>query len=210
MHLIMSSSDGDNFFDDTESESQGKGDRRGKAGNAVRESSQSNSVSTEESSSEADGIKQPRKDPDDQTSDDDYNDDDANGEDDVDDNDGDDIPESVHEEPQNESDEGSRREGWGEDERVVNSDRSEELERLFEISPAGDASTPLSPKPSGSRPTSARSRVRVVIESAPGYSSSQKDLTGTRVKGKKIPNAKTTLTCENMSKTYIAWKFAVV
>ncbi|XP_063870765.1 protein split ends-like isoform X1 [Scylla paramamosain] len=174
----MSSSGGDDFFDDTESESEGKEDR-GQEGNAVRERSPSDSASTEESFSEDEFAKQPKQDTDIQKSEEDCDDDNDT---DVEDNDGDHVSESVHEESQDDGDEGSGRDASGGDERLVNNDRSEELERLFDTSPADVTSTSTSLKPSGARSTSAQCRVKVVVESAPVYSSSQTDLTGTRVK----------------------------
>ena len=175
----MSSSSDDDFFDDTESESNGKEEGREELGNVVRERSESDSVSTENSSSEGDGAKRLEKDSEDQKNDD-YSDD----------CDSDDISESVHETSQNEND----RESGDEPDR----DRSDELERLFDVSPADITSTPPSPEHSGSRPTSDRCRVRVVVESPHGYSSSKKDHTGTRVKGKLIPSAKTMAICRRL------------
>ncbi|MPC59940.1 hypothetical protein E2C01_053972 [Portunus trituberculatus] len=186
----MSSSGGDDFFDDTESESEGK-EEKGQEGNEVRERSASDSASTEESSSEGDFEEQLKQDTDSQKSDEDCDDD---NETDVEDNDGDDVSENIEEESREESGgEGSGHDSdaLGGDERLASNDRSEELERLFDPSPTDVTSTVPSPKPSIARPASARCRVRVEIESAPPHSSSRPDVTGTRVKGKEIICAKT-------------------
>lgn len=148
----MSSSDSDDFFGDGESESEGKEEGRDKQGGAVPECQED---SPEASSSKDDGTKQVEM-SDGEKSDDEGDDD----EEDV-------SSKSVQEEVVEEEDGAGSGEELGVDEPVTHSDRSDELEELFKVPLPG--TTPCPAQPQHRRPASARCRVKVVVDAAPGH-----------------------------------------
>lgn len=150
----MSSSDSDDFFGDGESESEGKEEGRGEQEGAASESQE---ASPEASSSKDDGTK--RVDLSDGERSDDEGDDDEEDE----------SSKSVQEEVVEEEDDAGSGEELAADEPVTHSDRSDELEELFNVPLAGTTPCPA-PTPHR-RPASARCRVKVVVDAAPGHTS---------------------------------------
>lgn len=156
----MSSSNSDDFFGDGESESEGNENGKDELGSAASEGSQESSP--EEASPKNNGARQPKM------SDSDRNGDVSNEGDDDDVN-----SESIQEVVEEEEDEGSS-DRLGGDEAVTHSDRSDELEKLFDASLSGTTPSPASPNApthSSLRPASAKCRVKVVVDQPPGQKS---------------------------------------
>lgn len=151
----MSSSNSDDFFGDAESESEVKENVRDELRSATPEGSRG--ASPEEFSSKDDETKKL---------------DISNGERNGDDNNENDGVSSECVQDAVEEDDEERSERLRGDEPVMDSDRSDELEKLFNVS----GTTPFLASPQGTahssrRPASARCRVEVVVDPPPTYRS---------------------------------------